>query len=59
MIPLPSKAFFSTPAWSPDGKRLLLEDNHLTLWSIDVATGTAATIDTDTYDDPGRRFDAA
>jgi tricorn protease len=59
VIPLPSKAFFSAPAWSPDGKRLLLEDNHLSLWSIDVATGTAAKIDTDTYDDPGRRFDAA
>jgi len=59
VIPLPSKAFFSAPAWSPDGKLLLLEDNHLNLWSIDVATGTAARIDTDTYDDPGRRFDAA
>ena len=57
-IPLPSKAFFSAPAWSPDGKQLLLEDNHLNLWSIDVATGTATKIDTDTYDDPGRRFDA-
>ncbi len=58
-IPLPSKAFFSAPAWSRDGKLLLLEDNHLNLWSIDIATGTAAKIDTDTYDDPGRRFDAA
>ena len=58
-IPLPSKAFFSAPVWSPDGKLLLLEDNHLNLWSIDIATGTAAKIDTDTYDDPGRRFDAA
>ena len=58
-IALPSNAFFSAPAWSPDGKLLLLEDNHLNLWSIDVATGAAAKIDTDTYDDPGRRFDAA
>ena len=58
-IPLPSNAFFSAPAWSPDGKLLLLEDNHLNLWSIDVAAGTAAKLDTDTYDDPGRRFDAA
>ncbi len=57
-IALPSKAFFSAPAWSPDGKQLLLEDNHLHLWMIDVATGTATTLDTDTYDDPGRRFDA-
>ena len=58
-IPLPSNAFFSAPAWSPDGTLLLLEDNHLNLWSIDLATGTAAKLDTDTYDDPGRRFDAA
>ena len=58
-IPLPSKAFFSATAWSPDGKQLLLEDNHLNLWAIDVADGTATKLDTDTYDDPGRRFDAA
>jgi tricorn protease len=57
-IALPSKAFFSSPAWSPDGKQLLLEDNHLALWTIDVATGAATKIETDTYDDPGRRFDA-
>ena len=57
-IALPSKAFFSAPVWSPDGKQLLLEDNHLNLWAIDIATGTATKLDTDTYDDPGRRFDA-
>ena len=57
-IPLPSKAFFSAPVWSPDGKLLLLEDNHLNLWALDVADGTATKFDTDTYDDPGRRFDA-
>ncbi|MGH9346100.1 MAG: S41 family peptidase, partial [Vicinamibacterales bacterium] len=58
-IALPSNAFFSAPAWSPDGTLLLLEDNHLNLWSIDVATGAPVKLDTDTYDDPGRRFDAA
>ena len=58
-IDLPSKGFFAAPAWSPDGKSLLLEDNHLHLFAIDVATGAATTIETDTYDDPGRRFDAA
>jgi tricorn protease len=57
-IALPSTAFFSAPAWSPDGKQLLLEDNHLNLWKIDVASGAAVKLDTDTYDDPGRRFDA-
>ena len=29
------------------------------LWAIDVASGAATKLDTDTYDDPGRRFDAA
>ena len=57
-IALPSKVYFSAPAWSPDGKQLLLEDNHLNLWTLDVASGAAQKIDTDTYDDPGRRFDA-
>jgi tricorn protease len=57
-IPLPSKAFFSSPAWSPDGKLMLLEDNHLNLWTIEIATGTTVKLDTDTYDDPGRRFEA-
>ena len=58
-IALPTKSFYAAPAWSPDGKSILLEDNHLHLLAIDLATGAAATLDTDTYDDPGRRFDAA
>ncbi|HEX5084409.1 MAG TPA: protease, partial [Blastocatellia bacterium] len=57
-IPLPSTAFFSAPAWSPDGAQILLQDNHLNLWTLEVATGRAAKIDTDTYADPGRDFDA-
>jgi tricorn protease len=58
VVALPSTAFFSAPVWSPDGTHLLLEDNHLHLWSIEMAGGTAVQLDTDTYDDPGRRFDA-
>jgi tricorn protease len=58
-IPLPSSAFFSAPAWSPDGAQVLLQDNHLNLWTIEVAGGQATKIDTDTYADPGRQFDAA
>ncbi|OFW08095.1 MAG: protease [Acidobacteria bacterium RIFCSPLOWO2_02_FULL_67_36] len=57
-IALPGQGFFAAPVWSPDGKRLLLDDNHLHLWAIELATGAATKIDTDTYDDPGRGFDA-
>ena len=36
-IALPSTAFFSGPAWSPDGTQILLQDNHRNLWTIEVA----------------------
>jgi tricorn protease len=57
-IPLPSTALYSAPSWSPDGTQILLQDNHRNLWAIEVATGKATKIDTDTYPDPGRQFDA-
>ena len=57
-IALPSAAFYSNLAWSPNGKLIALEDNHLNLMTIDVATGHATKIDVDTYATPGRDFDA-
>src|SRR2546425_2286401 len=57
-IALPSTAFFSSPAWSPDGTQIMLQDNHRNLWTIEVASGKAAKIDTDNYPDPVRSFDA-
>ncbi|HEX8943641.1 MAG TPA: PDZ domain-containing protein [Gemmatimonadaceae bacterium] len=57
-ISLPGAAFYSGLEWSPNGKLIALEDNHLDLWAIDVATGHATKIDTDTYATPGRDFDA-
>jgi tricorn protease len=54
IVALPTSAYFSGVVWSPDGKRLALTDNHLNLWTIDVATGRAAKADSDTYADPGR-----
>ena len=56
-ISLPSAAFFSELAWSPDGKQLSFQDNHLNLWTLEVASGKATKIDTDTFDDPGRSID--
>jgi tricorn protease len=58
-IALPSTAYFSAPQWSPDGKYMLLQDNHLNLWTIELGSGQAAKIETDLYADPGRQFDAA
>ena len=57
-ISLPSAAFYSNLAWSPNGKLIALEDNHLNLWTVDVASGKPTKIDTDTYATPGRDFDA-
>jgi len=56
-VALPSAAFFSALSWAPDGKRVSFQDNHLTLWTLDVASGKASKIDVETYADPGRTFD--
>lgn len=58
-LPLPSTAFFSAPLWSPDGKQMLLEDNHLNLWMIEMASGRASRIDTAEHNDPEHQFEAA
>lgn len=58
-VALPSAAYYFAPIWSPNGKHLLLEDNHLGLWTLDLATGKATKIDSDTYYDPTRDIDAA
>jgi tricorn protease len=57
-IDLPVPGYYSNLAWSPNGKLLLAADSHLNLWTIDVATGQATKLDADTYDTPGRDFDA-
>lgn len=55
-VALPSNAYFSELSWSPNGKQLTLEDNHLNLWLLDVATGHASKVDADTYSTPGRQL---
>ncbi len=57
-IALPTAAFYSDVVWSPNGKSVTVEDNHLNLWMIEVASGHASKIDRDTYNTPGRSFDA-
>lgn len=57
-VALPGTAFFAEPRWSPDGARMLLSDNHLNLWLIEIESGEASRIASDTYDDPTRGFDA-
>ena len=56
-ISLPSAAFYSELAWSPDNKQLLFQDNHLNLWAIDVASGKATKIGSETFSDPSRSID--
>lgn len=56
-IELPAKGYFSTPAWSPDGRHIALRHDQLTLWTIELATGRATRVDADTYDDPARRIE--
>jgi tricorn protease len=57
-VKLPSSAFFSGLAWSPDGTQIVLQDSHKSLWMVTVANGTTAKIDTDTHPDPFRQYDA-
>ena len=57
-IPLPGSGYFSELDWSPNGKQLLVDDNHLNLWTVDVATGKATKLDEDEYNTPGRSFQA-
>jgi tricorn protease len=57
-IDLPTTGFYSSPTWSPDGKQILLQDNHRNLWTLEVASGKSTKLDTDSYPDPVRQFDA-
>jgi tricorn protease len=57
-ITLPTVAHFSGLAWSPDGKRMMLDDNHDNLWLFEITSGKASKIETNNYADPGRAFDA-
>lgn len=58
-IELPTRGFYSEPVWSPDSKRILIQDNHRNLWQIEAASGAASKVDADQYPDPFRNFEAS
>jgi len=47
-------AFYYTPVWSPDSKKLLYTDTNLNVWVMDIATGQAKTIGNDPWMVPNR-----
>ena len=47
-------AFYYTPVWSPDSKKLLYTDTNLNVWVMDIATGQAKTIGNDPWMVPQR-----
>ena len=58
-VAMPTSAYFSNPIWSPNAQQLLLRDTNAQLWAVAISTGRFTKIDADTYDDPGRGFDAS
>jgi len=57
-LPAGGAAYFSDLQWSPGGKQVTVQDNHLNLWLLDVASGRTSKVDTDNFATPGRTFDA-
>ncbi|HJP82697.1 MAG TPA: PDZ domain-containing protein [Fimbriimonadaceae bacterium] len=47
-------AYYFSPSWSPDSKKIAYTDNRHNLWVLDVASGRSTLVDTFTYEDPTR-----
>ncbi|MEO6778867.1 MAG: protease, partial [Gemmatimonadaceae bacterium] len=56
-IALPNPTHYYTPSWSPDGRRIVLQDTNLRLWVVDVATGKATDFGGDEFMVPNRSLD--
>lgn len=41
--------FFFSPVWSPDSRKIAYRDHKLSLWYVDVETGTPVRIDSDPF----------
>ncbi|MBV8603055.1 MAG: PD40 domain-containing protein [Pelomonas sp.] len=44
-IALQQPGYYSLLAWSPEGKTLVLADNHLNLYALDIASGALTHVD--------------
>lgn len=56
-IALENPTFYYTPVWSPDASRIAFTDADLNLWVVEVESGRARKVDTDTYMVPERTVD--
>lgn len=52
-------AYYNLLAWTPDGARLLYEDNHLNLYVLDIERGSSTKIDSHARRWPGGDFEAS
>ena len=53
-IAFQKSAFYYTPVWSPDSKKLLYTDTNLNVWVMDIATGQAKIVGNDPWMVPQR-----
>jgi len=52
-IPLPGKStYYFSPGWSPDSKHIAFSDNQLNFWRVEIASGAATKIDTNSFYHP-------
>jgi tricorn protease len=56
-VKLENPSFYYSPAWSPDSKKILFTDKHLSIWYVEVESGKAVKVDSDTYDHPDRSLE--
>jgi len=52
-------SFFYSPLWSPDSKKIAIEDKRLNLWIVDVEKGSLSKADADRYEEPERGLNPA